>query len=161
VSLRPVTPELRAELQDLYDDYAETLDDGELERWPGLFTEKCRYEVVPRENFERGLPLALILCESRGMLEDRVAALRRTSMYVPRSVRHLLSHLRASADDDGSLRVRANYAVLQTRVDALTEILSAGRYLDVVVRDEGRLRFREKRVVFDSVLVPNSLVYPL
>ena len=157
---RGVSPELRAELQDLYDDYAEALDDGELERWPGLFTEKCRYEVVPRENFERGLPLALILCESRGMLEDRVAALRRTSMYAPRAVRHLTSHLRASPEADG-YRVRANYAVLQTRVDALTEILSAGRCLDLVVRDEGRLRFREKRVVFDSVLVPNSLVYPI
>jgi len=155
-----VTPDLRAEIQDLYDAYAEALDDFELERWPELFTEKCRYEAVSRENFERGLPLAAILCESRGMLEDRVAALRRTSMYAPRSVRHLTSHVRASAEGDG-FRVRANYAVLQTRVDALTEILSAGRYLDRVVRDAGRLRFQEKRVIFDSVLVPNSLVYPL
>jgi 3-phenylpropionate/cinnamic acid dioxygenase small subunit len=155
-----VTPDLRAEIQDLYDAYAEALDDGELERWPELFTEKCRYEVVPRENFERGLPLAVILCESRGMLEDRVAALRKTSMYAPRYVRHLISHVRASAEGEG-FRVRANYAVLQTRVDALTEILSAGRYLDLVVRDAGRLRFAEKRVIFDSVLVPNSLVYPV
>ena len=155
-----MTPDLRAEIQDLYDAYAEALDDFELERWPELFTEKCRYEAVSRENFERGLPLATILCESRGMLEDRVAALRRTSMYAPRSVRHLTSHIRASAEGDG-FRVRANYAVLQTRVDALTEILSAGRYLDRVVRDAGRLRFQEKRVIFDSVLVPNSLVYPL
>jgi len=155
-----VTPELRAEIQDLYDAYAEALDDGELERWPELFTEKCLYEVVPRENFERGLPLAVILCESRGMLEDRVAALRQTSMYAPRYVRHLISHVRASAEGDG-FRVRANYAVLQTRVDALTEILSAGRYLDRIVRDDGRLRFIEKRVIFDSVLVPNSLVYPI
>ena len=155
-----MTPDLRAEIQDLYDAYAEALDDFELERWPELFTEKCRYEAVSRENFERGLPLAAILCESRGMLEDRVAALRRTSMYAPRSVRHLTSHVRASAEGDG-FRVRANYAVLQTRVDALTEILSAGRYLDRVVRDAGRLRFQEKRVIFDSVLVPNSLVYPL
>jgi 3-phenylpropionate/cinnamic acid dioxygenase small subunit len=155
-----VTPELRFEIQDLYDAYAEALDDGELERWPELFTEKCLYEVVPRENFERGLPLALILCESRGMLEDRVAALRKTSMYAPRSVRHLISHVRASADGDG-FRVHANYAVLQTRVDALTEILSAGRYLDRIEREDGRLRFAEKRVIFDSVLVPNSLVYPV
>jgi 3-phenylpropionate/cinnamic acid dioxygenase small subunit len=160
VTPRPVTPELRLEIQDLYDAYAEALDDGELERWPALFTEKCRYEALPRENFERDLPLAVILCESRGMLEDRVAALRRTSMYAPRSVRHLTSHIRASQDGD-AIRVRANYVVLQTRVDALTEILSAGRYVDLVVRDAGQLRFREKRVIFDSVLVPNSLVYPL
>ena len=155
-----MTPELRAEIQDLYDAYAEALDDGELERWPELFTEKSRYEALSRENFERGLPLAAILCESRGMLEDRVAALRKTSMYAPRYARHLTSHIRARPESDG-FRVRANYAVLQTRVDALTEILSAGRTIDLVVRDAGRLRFREKRVIFDSVLVPNSLVYPL
>jgi 3-phenylpropionate/cinnamic acid dioxygenase small subunit len=64
VTAQRLSPELRAEIQDLYDAYAEALDDGELERWPALFTEKCLYEVVPRENFDRGLPLAVILCES-------------------------------------------------------------------------------------------------
>jgi anthranilate 1,2-dioxygenase small subunit len=40
------------------------------------------------------LPLALIYCESRNMLLDRVAALRETALFVPRMVRHLTGNIR-------------------------------------------------------------------
>jgi 3-phenylpropionate/cinnamic acid dioxygenase small subunit len=150
----------RAAIQELYDAYVEALDEGRLEDWPELFTERCLYQVIPRENFERGLPLAAALCESRAGLRDRVTALRRTSMYAPRWVRHLVGGLRVQPGAEG-WQVRANYAVFETRVDEPTEILSVGRYQDVVVRDGERLRFREKRCVYDSILVPNSLVYPI
>jgi salicylate 5-hydroxylase small subunit len=151
---------LRDEVQDLYDDYVEALDQDQLERWPELFTEDCLYQVIPRDNHERGLPLATTLCESRAMLEDRVTALRQTAMFAPRYVRHLVSNVRAREEWD-RIRARANYLVLETRLDERTEILSAGRYEDVIVRDAGRLRFKEKRCIFDSILVPNSLVYPI
>ncbi|MCA9771716.1 MAG: aromatic-ring-hydroxylating dioxygenase subunit beta [Myxococcales bacterium] len=152
--------EAREAIQDLYDFYVDALDGGEWERWPELFTEVCRYEVVPRENFDRGLPLALIRCESRAMLRDRVQALRRTSMYAPHYLRHVVSHPRVRADGD-HWRVRANVAVFQTRVDAPTEILAVGRYEDLVVREGDRFLFRERICVLDSELVPNSLVVPI
>ena len=151
---------LRLEVEDLYADYAAALDDGELERWPELFTAECLYEIVPRENFDRGLPLALMRCESRGMLRDRVAALRQASVYAPRALRHLVSGIRIAGAGD-VFDVRASYAVFETPLDEETRVLNVGRYLDKVTRDEGRLRFVEKRCVFDSVLVPGSLVYPL
>ena len=150
---------LRVEVEELYAYYTAALDDGELARWPELFTVECLYEIVPRENFDRGLPLALMRCESRGMLRDRVAALRQASVYAPRALRHLVSGIRI--EGDAILDVRANYAVFETPLDEETRVLNVGRYLDRVVRDDGRLRFAEKRCVFDSVLVPGSLVYPL
>jgi 3-phenylpropionate/cinnamic acid dioxygenase small subunit len=150
---------LRLEVEELYAEYAAALDDGELERWPELFTAECLYEIMPRDNFDRGLPLALMRCESRGMLRDRVAALRQASVYAPRALRHLVSGIRIAGD--AVLDVRASYAVFETPLDEETRVLNVGRYLDKVVRDEGRLRFVEKRCVFDSVLVPGSLVYPL
>jgi 3-phenylpropionate/cinnamic acid dioxygenase small subunit len=152
---------LRLELDDLYAAYAACLDDGELERWPEFFTDECRYEVIPRENFERGLPLAVIRCESKGMLVDRVAALRRASVYAPRVLRHLISGIRITAAGDAELRAQANYAVLQTLPDEETTVFNAGRYFDYLVREAGTLKFRERLCVYDSVLVPGSLVYPL
>jgi anthranilate 1,2-dioxygenase small subunit len=86
--------ELRARLADLYCAYADVLDEGALERWPDFFTEECLYKVIPRENFEQELPIALIFCESRNMLVDRVIALRETALYVPRIVRHITSNIR-------------------------------------------------------------------
>jgi 3-phenylpropionate/cinnamic acid dioxygenase small subunit len=152
---------LRLELEDLYTAYAAALDDGELERWPQFFTDQCRYEIIPRENFERGLPLAIMRCESNGMLRDRVAALRRSSVYGPRALRHLISGIQIVAVDSGVVRARASYAVLQTRPDEETTVFNTGRYLDRLVREAGALRFQERLCVFDSVLVPGSLVFPI
>ena len=46
-------------------------------------------------------------------------------------------------------------------MDDLTRVFNVGRYLDRLVRDQGQLKFAEKHCVYDSVLVPNSLIYPL
>jgi 3-phenylpropionate/cinnamic acid dioxygenase small subunit len=156
-----VSSALRDEIDALYADYAEALDDNHLERWPGLFVEDCLYKVVPRENWDRGLPVALMLCESRGMLQDRVTAARNTAVYAPRSFRHLIGQFRIKEEAPDRLRVTANYVVFQTVIDDLTRILNAGKYLDLVVRTPEGLRFKEKICVFDSVLVPNSLIYPV
>ncbi len=156
-----LTPGLRDEIEALYADYAEALDDNELERWPDFFVEDCLYKLVPRENWERKLPIALMLCESKGMLRDRVAAVRNTALYAPRTFRHLIGQFRIEAETPGRMRVRANYVVLQTLVDDLTCIQNAGKYVDLIVRTPEGLRFQEKICVFDSVLVPNSLIYPV
>ena len=152
---------LRFEIEDLYAAYAECLDDGELERWPDFFTDECLYKIIPRENFERDLPLAVMMCESKRMLQDRVEALRRTSVYAPRALRHLLSGIHIKGHEDGIIRVQASYAVLQTLTDEDTRVFNAGKYLDRLVRDGDGLKFKEKLCVFDSVVVPGSLIYPL
>ena len=154
--------ETRFAAQDLFDRYAECLDDGAYEAWPDFFHEECLYQVIPRENWDRKLPLAAIRCESRGMLEDRVVALRQTMMYEPRSVRHLISGLRVTPGETAQrLGARANYCVLETLVEATTQILQVGSYEAVIEGVEGELRFRELICVFDSVVVPNSLVIPI
>ena len=102
-----------------------------------------------------------MLCESKGMLRDRVEALRRTSVYAPRALRHLISNIRIKAQEPDGIRVQANYAVLQTLNDEPTQVFNAGRYVDRVVRDAGRLKFKEKLCIFDSIVVPGSLVYPI
>ena len=150
------------ELEELYNRYARSLDDGPLTQWPDLFTETCIYLVIPRDNFDQGLPLAIMRCESRGMLKDRVRSVQETIMHEPRYLRHQITNISATLRDSGELEVMANYVVIEVLFDELPKILSVGRYLDVVIRDDdGTLKFLEKRVVYDSVLVPNTIVYPL
>lgn len=156
-----ITAELRLAVEALYADYAAALDDDELERWPGFFVEDCLYKLIPRENWERNLPVALMLCESRAMLKDRITAVRSTALYAPRRLRHFITQFRITEEAPDLLRVGANYLVLQTLVDDLTRIQNAGRYLDLVLRTTEGWRFKEKICVFDSVLVPNSLIYPV
>jgi anthranilate 1,2-dioxygenase small subunit len=153
--------ELRYEVEELYYSYVECLDDDELEHWPEFFVEDCLYKIIPRENFERNLPIALMRCESKGMLKDRVTTMRETSVYAPRALRHLLSNIRVKSSDDGQIRVQANYAVLETLSDEETRVFNAGKYIDLVVRENGKLKFKEKLCIFDSLLVPGSLIYPI
>jgi 3-phenylpropionate/cinnamic acid dioxygenase small subunit len=153
--------ELRLALEELYAEYIACLDEERFEDWPGFFTDPCVYKIVPRENFERGLPLATWLCESRGYLLDRVVAIRKTAMYAPRVIRRMVSAIRVLGWDREALEVRANYLALETLQDELTRVFNAGHYRDILVVEDGRLRFREKVCVFDSALVPSSLIYPL
>ena len=153
--------QLRSEIEALYADYVDCLDAGELERWPDFFTSECVYKIIPRENYERQLPLALMLCESEGMLRDRVEAVRRTSVYAPRVLRHIVSSVRIKHHDADSTQACANYVVLETPLDEPTRILNAGIYVDTLVRVGGQLRFKQRLCVCDSVLVPGSLVHPI
>ena len=61
---------MREAIEDLLADYAEAIDDGALERWPQLFTEDGEYHIITRENHEAGLPIGIMYCGSRGMMED-------------------------------------------------------------------------------------------
>ena len=141
---------LRFEIEDLYAEYADVLDTEDLERWPELFVEDAFYDVIPRENYERDMPLAIMRCESRAMMQDRVRAIRETLMFEPRYVRHLISSFQIAANGDGEIDVTANYAVLETLPDEMTKVLNAGRYVDMLVREDGKLRFKQKRCVYDS-----------
>src|ERR1700751_5159777 len=126
---------LRLEIEELYTEYAHALDNLELERWPEFFTDDCLYQIVSRENRERGLPLALMRCESKAMLPDRVVNVRQTRRSAPRALCHLVSSLRIAPAAADGIDVQANYAGLQTLVDDETRILTAGRYIDKLVPD--------------------------
>jgi 3-phenylpropionate/cinnamic acid dioxygenase small subunit len=153
--------ELRLELEALYADYTGCLDEERFEDWPGFFVEDCLYKIVPRENFERRLPLATWLCESKGYLLDRVTGIRKTSVYAPRRIRRIVSAIRILGWSGDVLEARASYAAFETLLDELTRVFNVGEYRDKIVVEGGALKFREKICVFDSQLVPNSLIYPL
>ena len=51
-------------IQQLYADYAAAVDSGNWDSWPEFFTEQCTYKIQPRENFERGFPLATLALTS-------------------------------------------------------------------------------------------------
>jgi 3-phenylpropionate/cinnamic acid dioxygenase small subunit len=146
----------------LFVEYVNTIDDGDLEHWPELFTADCSYRIASRENARRNLPLAAMRCDSREMLYDRVAAIESSAFYVSRAVRHIVGSLdvRMSEGEGSAAAVRANFAIFQSLPRSATTLLCAGVYDDVVVVDDGRLRFRQKHCIYDGDLVTDSIVYP-
>ncbi len=162
MELHALSPrDLQFEVEQLLYRYVETLDSDRLEEWPDFFTENAFYQIIARENYDRGLPLAAMLCESRGFVQDRVTAFRQASVYSPRSLRHLVSNVRVTAVKDGVVEARANFAVLQTLVDDETRVFLSGWYRDRIVLDGVKLRYAEKHCIYDTLRIPNSIVYPV
>ena len=148
-------------LSQLYASYASIVDAADWDAWCELFTEECSYRLVPRENFERGLPLATLSFESKGMLKDRAHAIRETLFHDPYYQRHVVGVPRVLRVEGETIHCEANYAVFRTKLSELTTVFNVGRYLDAVVRTPGGLKFASRQCIYDSELIPNSIIYPI
>lgn len=145
----------------LYADYAAALDNQQWDKWPEFFMEDGIYRLQPRENFDRGLPLATMYLESRGMMKDRVYGMTETIFHDPYYQRHVIGVPRVLKADATRIETEANYAVFRTKPDELSTVHSVGRYLDVIrITDKG-LKFESKLCVFDSEMIGNSIIYPI
>lgn len=151
----------REALAAFYDAYFETLDDGRLEEWPDFFAQECLFQIIPRENHDAGYQLCTIQADSHGMVVDRAQSILRTQMFAPRYCRRFYSGLRATGREKGAIRVRQNVLVVQTMQDGPSEALICGVGHDLI--EHGGLHgflFRERILVIDSEMIPNSLIYP-
>ena len=76
-----VRANVRAEVREFCEDYAACLDDMRLDDWPEFFTEDAFYQVISKENFDAGMIHAVVYCDSKSMILDRVLAV--TSDVLP------------------------------------------------------------------------------
>ena len=153
--------EARWEVEEFYYDYASVLERGEIERWPDFFTEDATYQLMARDNADSGLRLGLIYCEGKGMLKDRAYALAHTEMYAPRYLKLQITNTRILGMDGPIIRADASYLLLETLVDEPTRVQQAGKSYDQFERRDGRLLFKDRRCIYDSVLINNCIVFPV
>jgi salicylate 5-hydroxylase small subunit len=148
-------------LNQLYADYAHTVDAGQWDRWTEFFIDDCVYRVQPRENHERGFPLATLSLTSKGMLKDRAYGIQETLFHDPYYQRHVVGVPLVHEVSEQRIRCEANYAVFRTKLSEPSTVFNVGRYLDVVVRTPQGLKFASRECIYDSELIPNSLIYPI
>jgi salicylate 5-hydroxylase small subunit len=174
--------ELLQQMQQLHADYAAAVNGGraeDLARWCELFTADGVYKLIPRENHERGFPLATLAFKGHGMLKDRVYAIRETLFHDPYYQRHVIGPPRwldsqpvavnAAGGTGGTgaagpaelHRFETNYAVFRTKLNGPSTVFNVGRYVDTVVQTPAGLRFAEKLAIYDSEMIPNSIIYPI
>ena len=149
------------DLHRLFADYAIAVDSGNWDLWPDFFTDDCSYRLQPRENHERGFPLATLSFESKGMLRDRVYGIKETLFHDPYYQRHVISAPVVRKEEGPRIHCEANYAVFRTKLSQESTVFNVGRYIDVVERTPEGLKFASKLVVYDSEMIPNSIIYPI
>jgi anthranilate 1,2-dioxygenase small subunit len=143
-------------------EYIGCIDDDALEHWPTFFTADGLYRIVSKENHRRGLPASFLYCRGRGMMQDRIASLRRANVYEPHGYRHLVAGTRLVREEPaGGWRLSTNFQVIRTMHTGEMTLFAAGYFDDVVVEREGTLQFQEKIVVCDSSRIDTLLVIPI
>lgn len=157
----PVDPVLQGQVDSLNAAYGLSLDDGRLEEWPDFFVDDCLYQVIARENVDNGLPAAVMYCDSKGMLVDRVVALRRANVFPEHFSRHLISRAMITGVNGETVTAQANYAVLQTRNDGETRIYNAGKYIDRLIVEEGAMKLVSRTCVYDTHRIATLLATPI
>jgi len=148
-------------IQHLLRDYCHALDDGEVDRWTGFFQDDASYQITTRENLANGYPLGIVLCEGRGMMEDRIKALKTANIFEDHTYCHITGPLDVAEQMEDRWSVRSNFAVYRTMYTGEMELFAVGKYLDVVDTSGARASFAERIVVVDSRRIDTLLVYPL
>lgn len=157
----PVGADAREAITDLLERYAHALDDGDAEAWSGFFELDGVYQVTTRENVEAGRPIGIVLCEGRGMMDDRIKALRIANIFESHTHRHVLGRPVLQAREDGSVQARSSFVIYRTMYTGQTEVFATGVYDDVLKPHQQEWKIAARRVVLDSRMVDTLMVYPL
>jgi 3-phenylpropionate/cinnamic acid dioxygenase small subunit len=152
---------IRLGVQELSGAYAECIDEDRLEEWPDFFVERCRYLITSRADHAAGLPHGVVYAASRGMLVDRVAAMRKANIFEPHRYRHIVGSMRFGGVRDGVAETRSSFLVARIMHDGATHLFATGRYLDRIDVASEPFRFIERVVVLDSQKIDTLLVIPL
>jgi 3-phenylpropionate/cinnamic acid dioxygenase small subunit len=152
---------VRRGVDDLIAAYVDCIDEDRLEEWPDFFVEQCRYVITSRLSHEAGLPHGVVYAASRGMLVDRVTALRRANIFEPHRYRHIVGPIRIVRIGRTVVQVHSNFIAVRIMHDGEMSLFAAGRYLDRIDVTSQPYRFIERLVVLDSQKIDTLLVIPL
>jgi anthranilate 1,2-dioxygenase small subunit len=152
---------VRRGVAELFAAYVECIDDDRLEEWPNFFVDDCRYLITSRESHEAGYRHGIVYAASKGMLEDRILALRRANIFEPHRYRHIIGPTRVGKVEAGIAEVRSNFIAVRIMHDGETSLFASGRYLDRIDVSAEPYRFVERLIILDSHKIDTLLVIPL
>jgi anthranilate 1,2-dioxygenase small subunit len=156
-----MSDDLSRQIAQLQSEYCRCIDDGRLELWPELFTETCVYRITTAENHNAGLQVGVISATSRGMLKDRVSALREANIYERHSYRHVTGQPFLTSGSEGEATAETSFLIVRIMRDGTSSIFATGRYVDRYRREDDRLRFAERIVICDSTRFDTLVALPL
>ncbi len=141
--------------------YARAIDDGPLEAWPDFFVEDCFYKVTTAENHRCGLEAGVIWADTRGMLRDRVSALRDANIYERHSYRHILGQPLILEETEKEVRSETPFLVVRVMRDGTSDVFATGRYIDRYRIEGETAKLAERIAVCDSSRIDTLLALPL
>jgi anthranilate 1,2-dioxygenase small subunit len=141
--------------------YIRCIDNNELEAWPGFFLDRCLYKVTTAENHRSGFEAGIIYADSKGMLIDRIAALRQANVYEKQSYRHILGLPSVLKNGGAEAECETPFLVVRIMHDGQSDLFATGVYLDTYRTAGNDLKFAKRIAVCDSSRVDTLMALPL
>jgi anthranilate 1,2-dioxygenase small subunit len=152
----------------LYSGYARAVSCGDALAWAGYFTRDCHYEVVTAGNVEEGWSQPVLLCEGRGMVDDRARAVSDVMVTPPARIRLVVAGVTVTAAEDDRISGRSVITAYRVPAGEPPELFATGETTDVIVpagpgddAEEGALLFSSRQVILDSAVIKTALIMPL
>lgn len=141
--------------------YIRCIDSNALEAWPAFFVDRCLYVVTSAENHRNGFEGGIIYADTKGMLMDRIAALRQANVYEKQSYRHILGLPHVTKNGGDSAECETPFMVVRIMHDGKSDIFATGIYLDTYEMTGADLKLAKRLVVCDSSRVDTLMAIPL
>ena len=95
------------------------------------------------------------------MLLDRVYSIKDTLVHDPYYQRHIIGTPTVHRAEPGRWECEVNYAVFRTKLSDTSTVFNVGRSFDTIVTTDDGLRFARRECIYDSEMIPNSIIYPV
>lgn len=156
-----VTTEEYVAILDLMARYTHAIDQDRLEDWVECFTDTCAYKIITLENVQQGLEAGMLTCNSRAMLKDRVAYIRKAAVFNVHRDRHILGQPLLRRTGDNRYEATTGFTVYQSEPDRESRLFAVGYYEDEIVRDGGVLKFTKRTAVLENNSIKPLLSSPI
>jgi anthranilate 1,2-dioxygenase small subunit len=141
--------------------YIRCVDSNALEAWPEFFADDCLYKVTTADNHRNGFEAGIIYADSKGMLADRILALRQANVYEKQSYRHILGLPVLVRNGGSEAECETPFLVVRIMHDGQTDVFATGVYLDKLREQGNGLKFTSRLVVCDSSRIDTLMAIPL
>lgn len=150
-----------ARLVELNAAYARAIDNEKFEEWPDFFVDPCLYKVTTADNVAQGLEAGVMYADSRGMLQDRISALRQANIYERQRYRHIVGLPVVLEESDGVCATETPFLIVRIMRDGKMEVFATGYYRDKIRMDAANTpRFAERIVVCDGARFDTLVAIP-
>src|SRR4029077_18756549 len=110
-----------------------------------------------KNGFETGITYA----DTKGMVIDRIAAIRQSNVYEKQSDHHILGLPNILRDGGDEAESETPFLVVRIMHDGQSDIFATGLYLDTYRAAGNDLKFSKRLVVCDSSRIDTLMALPL
>jgi anthranilate 1,2-dioxygenase small subunit len=151
-------------IDNLQAEYIHALDSKDFHAWVDTFdaAEDTAYFCTSAENDENDLRIALMYDDCRLRIEDRVTFIEKiwAGTFQDYRTRHFIQRTACKQISDDTFAVETNFSIIYTPETGRSDVQVAGVYKDEILINGDGAKFKSKKAIYDTTILPRYIVYP-